>query len=190
MRHSARRIVSVIDIPLWDKAHWQAAVYGGSEDPRQPPLLALGFEDQNAGIEIFKGWRARQKETSETDFVRIAILTGIDKPAPYAYTMVIGAEVSAEAAKASPGGVMTVSRILHKQASTPKNLDTFLEAYRRVGRYVLLPAVFADRSKLPRLLTEYWIMQTKLVVMPAWQVGERDPDSVGLSSENSAQANS
>jgi hypothetical protein len=98
--------------------------------------------------------------------------------------MVIGAEVSAEAAKAAPGGVMTVSRILHMQASTLKNLDTFLEAYRRVGRYFLVPAVFTDRSKPPRLLTQYWIDQTKLDVRPAWQVGEHDPDLVGLSREN------
>jgi hypothetical protein len=65
MRHGARRVVSVIDIPLWDKPHWFAAIYGGSDDPRQPPFLALGFEDQEAGIEIFKGWHARQKETGE-----------------------------------------------------------------------------------------------------------------------------
>jgi hypothetical protein len=82
MRHDARRVVSVIDIPMWDKAHWQAAIYGGSADPRQPPFLALGFEDEEAGIEIFKGWRARKKETGETNFVRIAILTGIDRPVP------------------------------------------------------------------------------------------------------------
>jgi hypothetical protein len=81
MAHGARRIVSVIDLPLWEKAHWRAAIYGGSDDPRQPPILALGFEDEKAGIEIFEGWRARQTETRETGFVRIAILTGIDKPA-------------------------------------------------------------------------------------------------------------
>jgi hypothetical protein len=34
------------------------------------------------------------------------------------------------------------------------------------------------------LLTQYWIKQTKLVVRPAWQVGENDPDMVGLSREN------
>jgi len=114
----------------------------------------------------------------------MAILTGINKPAPYAYTMIIGAEVSAEATKASPGGVLTVSRILQMNSSTPKNLDTFLEAYRRVGRYVMVPAVFTDAGKPPRLLMEHWVMQTKLVVRPAWQVGEYDPDSVGLSLEN------
>jgi hypothetical protein len=27
-------------------------------------------------------------------------------------------------------------------------------------------------------------MQTKLIVRPAWQVGENDPESVGLSIEN------
>jgi hypothetical protein len=98
--------------------------------------------------------------------------------------LLFGGDVSPSAATAAPGGVMTVSRILHVQASTPKNLDTFLEAYRRVGRYLLIPAVFTDRSKPPRLLTQCWIGQTKLVVRPAWQVGENDPDMVGLSLEN------
>jgi hypothetical protein len=82
MPHGARRVVSVIDIPLWDKAHWQAAIYAGSNDPRQLPILALGFEDDKAGIQIFEGWRARQKETRETGFVRIAILTGSINPRP------------------------------------------------------------------------------------------------------------
>ena len=188
IRHDARRVVSVVDIPLWDKAHWHAAVYGGFGDPRDPPrgppILALGFEDQNAGIEIFKDWQKRRKETGETDFVRIAILTGIDKPAPLAYTMLIGAELRSEVAKASPGGVMTVSRRLDMNPSTSRNLDTFLEAYRSFGRYVLAPAVFTDIGKPPRLLTQYGILQTKLIVRSAWDIGENDPDLVGLSLEN------
>jgi hypothetical protein len=116
--------------------------------------------------------------------VRVAILTGIEKPAPYAYTMIVGAEVSAEDAKASPGGVLTISRILHMNPSTPKNLDTFLDAYRRVGRYVMVPAVFINVSRPPRLLMEHWVMQSNLIVRPAWQVGKNDPEMVGLSLEN------
>jgi hypothetical protein len=94
--------------------------------------------------------------------------------------MIIGAELSAEDASASPGGVLTISRILHMNPSTPKNLDIFLGAYRRVGRYVMVPAVFTDVSKPPRLLMEHWVMQSNLVVRPAWQVGENDREMVGL----------
>jgi hypothetical protein len=184
MPHRARSVLSVIDIPVWDKAHWHAAIYAGSDDPRQPPILALGFKDQKAGVGIFEGWRARQQKTRETDFVRVAILTGIDKPAPYAYAMIIGAEVPAEAAKALLGGVLTVSRIQHMNPSNPKNLNTFLEAYRRLGRYVMVPAVFTDASKPPRLLMQHRVMQRNLVVRPAWQISEYDPDIVGLSLEN------
>jgi hypothetical protein len=184
MTHGARRVVSVIDIPLWDKAHWHAAIYGGSDDPRQPPILAFGFEDEKAGIEIFEAWRARQKETRETDFVRVAILTGINKPAPYRYTIIVGAKLSVEDAKASPGGVLTISRVLHMNPSTPKGLDTFLEVCRRVGRYLMVPAEVTDVSKPPRLLMEHWVMQSNLVVRPAWQVGENDREMVGLSPEN------
>src|SRR6185437_4092361 len=184
MPHGARRILSVIDIPLWEKAHWKGAVYACSDDPRLPPILGLAFEDQQAGVEIFDGWRERRTEIGEIDLVRIAILTGIDKVEPYAYTMVIGAEVSDEIARTSPGGVFTVSRVLHMNPSTPKNLDNFVESYPHVGRYVLVPAVFTDPNHPPRLLTERWIMQKKLLVRAAWEVGENDPDVVGLSLEN------
>ena len=98
--------------------------------------------------------------------------------------MIVGAELSTEDAKASPGGVLTVSRIPHMNPSTPKNLETFLEAYRRVGRYVMVPAVFTDVGKPPQLQMKYWVMQTKLVIRPAWEVGESDPEMVGLSLEN------
>jgi hypothetical protein len=46
--------MSVIDIPLWDKAKWEAVAYAGSHDPSQPPLLALAFEDEAAAVQIFE----------------------------------------------------------------------------------------------------------------------------------------
>lgn len=188
MRHDARRIISVIDVPLWDKAHWHAAVYGGFADPpggqQGPPILALGFQDQDAGIAIFKEWQSRRKETGETDFARVTIVTGIEKLSPHAYTMLIGAEVSTEVAKASPGGVIMVSRRLEMNPSSPRNLDAFLAAYRREGRYIFAPALFTDVSHPPRLLTQYGIMQTKLIIKAAWEIGEHDLDILGLSLEN------
>ena len=184
MKHSGRRVMSVIDIPLWEKAKWQAAAYAGSDDPTQPPLLALGFEDESAAIKIFKDWRERLRNTDETEIVRVAILTGIDKAAPYAYTIAIGSEVSIEAVKASPGGLLAVSRILQMQASTPQNLNNFLREYRRVGRYVLAPAVFIDKRSPPKFLPQFRIEQSNLVVRPAWQIGDNDPDFVALSLNN------
>jgi hypothetical protein len=187
MKHSGRRVMSVIDIPLWDKAKWKAVAYVGSDDPSQPPLLALAFEDEAAAVQIFGDWRRRMKESGEkTDMVRVAILRDVDKSAPHAYTVTIGSEVS-EAAKAAPDGLLAIFRIQHMLPSNSRGLDTFLREYQRVGSYVLAPAVFVDKDKggTPlRFLAQYGILQTKLVVRSAWEVGDNDPDMMALMPEN------
>ena len=115
---------------------------------------------------------------------RDARVTGINRQAPHAYTMTVGAEVSDGEAKASRGGVVMVSRIQHMNPSTPKSLDRLLEAYRRAGRYFLVPAALAEGGENPRLLAKHRFVQTKLIVKGAWEVGEHDPDRLGLSLEN------
>jgi hypothetical protein len=175
--------MSVIDIPLWDKAKWEAVAYAGSHDPCQPPLLALAFEDEAAAVQIFEDWRRRMEESGETDIVRVGILRDIDKSA-HAYTVTIGSEVSAEAAKAAPDGLLTIIRIKHMLPTNPGGLDTFLREYQRVGRYVLAPAVFADKGTPPRFLGRYGILQTKLFARSAWEVGDNDPDMMALMSED------
>jgi hypothetical protein len=53
LKHRDRRVISLINIPLWDKAGWKGAGYVQHYDARVPPLLAFLFKDREAGRQIF-----------------------------------------------------------------------------------------------------------------------------------------
>ena len=63
---------------------------------------------------------------------------------------------------------------------TTKNLDSFLEVYRRSGRYILAPAVVRAGDGVPDLVTEHVIGKYDLEVRDAWQIGRNDPDILAL----------
>lgn len=50
-------IVSVIDVPLWDRAGWQGIGY--LVIPGNTSCMALIFQDQEAAEAIFRRWRER-----------------------------------------------------------------------------------------------------------------------------------
>ena len=54
-KHSQRQIVSLIDVPLWNRASWMGAMFYFDPDKAPYPILALGFKDRDAGAQIFKG---------------------------------------------------------------------------------------------------------------------------------------
>ena len=54
LRHSDKRVTSPIDIRLWDRANWRATLF--SWHPSSPPILGIGFERLDSGLEIFREW--------------------------------------------------------------------------------------------------------------------------------------
>src|SRR6185437_3870407 len=83
----------LIDIPLWDKAGWQGVGYIEHPDARVPPLLALLFDEKEAGIRIFKGWRRELGAKDVENKLRIAIITGIDRKHPAYYRLIVGPNI-------------------------------------------------------------------------------------------------
>jgi hypothetical protein len=73
-----------------------------------------------------------------------------------------------------------ISRILHMTPETTKNLDTFLEVYRRSGRYILAPAIVRPGDGMVDLVTENVIGKYDLEIRDAWQIRVNDPDIVAL----------
>jgi hypothetical protein len=53
-KHSQRKIVSLIDVPLWNRASWRGTMFYRDQDKAPYPILALGFEDRAAATQIFK----------------------------------------------------------------------------------------------------------------------------------------
>ena len=52
LKHSARSVASIINIPLWNKAKWGGVLYIWSSDPDEEPAIGLGFADGVAGRAI------------------------------------------------------------------------------------------------------------------------------------------
>lgn len=59
--HRDMTVVSPIVLPLWDRAKWKGTgvALPGVPGEVAPPLMALAFENLEAGQKIFRGWRKK-----------------------------------------------------------------------------------------------------------------------------------
>lgn len=171
--HHDRGVVSVINLPLWDRASWRAT--GFNWDDGVPPLLMLGFEHYEAGQAIFREWHERFGHVDEAEELRISIVRGIDRDDPHAYTVMISSECGA--AERSGKLFLLAARYNRMTPTSSINLDRFLDAYTRAGAYGLAPLAFsgADFSSIdPDLI----IFKRRLIARDAWTVGEQDPELI------------
>lgn len=174
LKHRDRQVLSLINIPLWDKAKWQSALY--ITPPGYPPYLALGFRNAEAGQSIFRGWRSKIGMIDQHEQLRVSIITGIDKRHPANYRLVIGSNINSPQRDPKTNHFLMVYRMHTLEPSDTKNLDNFLKRYNRVGKYILLPAHVIDEDTMPTPFWDLMIGKQELRVCPAWQLGEHDPD--------------
>ena len=60
------------------------------------------------------------------------------------------------------------------------NLNNFLAAYEKLGLYRLVPGHVVPGEESYRPMFEYWIGKQEMVLRPAWQIGEHDPDVMAI----------
>ena len=177
LKHKDRQVVSLINIPLWDKAQWRATAYICFPD--QIPMIVLGFKDIEAGKLIFKEWKNRFGDVDEKEELRISVVTGIDKKNPGHYTVVVSANHEL-LDRSKYNHFVMVSRMQTMEAPDLKNLNNFLKVYEKTGRYRLIPGSFTSENSLDEPIWDLWIGKEKLIVRPAWQIGQNDPDVVAI----------
>lgn len=177
LKHTERKVLSPIDVELWNRAKWHATLFAMSDD--SPPFLGLVFQSGETGKAIFSKWREQWGERNTDSVLRVAIITGISKENPAHYAVTIGPNL--EQLKDSEQKVfMTVSRINRMEPSSSVNLDRFIKAYQRVGAYFLIPAQSASGEIPPQAFFQLALARQKLEIRPAWQIGENDMDIMAL----------
>ena len=119
------------------------------------------------------GWKKIGPEDSE-ERLRVSIITGINSENPAAYRAILNTNPNWPA-RAGLSHFVSVARINTMNPSTSANLDRFLRSYQKAQRYILVPAQFASGSIGP-LAQTLGILKRELIVRPAWQVGEHDPN--------------
>lgn len=179
-KHSDFRVLSPIDLPLWNRAKWNAVGYG--YESNLPPFLALIFEDGDAAKLIFSAWKSQCGDQDEGDMLRLSIITGISKANPAEYAVTIGPNISSMLDSGVSKIPLVLSRMHRMVPTSSKNLDIFLAEYNRFESYFLVPA--AIDNGCPAIFNEYAIAKGSIQVRPAWQIGENDPDSFALFSDD------
>jgi hypothetical protein len=172
LKHTDRRILSPIDMALWDRATWRATLFASF--PNMPPILAITFEDGQAGQAIFRAWKERWGDEDKDDALRLAIITGLSKQNPAEYAIVIGPNLH----QMKDDEVKTftlVSRINRMVPANSRNLDAFIAVYQRTGIFLLAPAQFGERPSMP--FVQLGIAKRHLHIRQAWEIGENDPDA-------------
>ncbi len=169
LKHTDRRVLSPIDVPLWDQAKWRGILFVCLPDV--PPILAIGFEDGRAGQAIFRAWKERLGDVDKDEAIRVAVITELSKRNPAEYAVVVGPNLQ-QMGENNKKVVMTVSRIQRMSPNTSTNLDNFLAAYEEAGAFLLAPAQFPKQEPF----IQFAIVKRHLDLRQAWQIGENDSD--------------
>jgi len=182
LKHRDRRVISLIDIPLWDRAGWLATGFAWAEAPEAPLLFVLGFTDANAGKAIFEGLRTNVGNIDANDSLRVCIITGIDRENPSSYKVVVGAnaKVIMEKNYGTAKEFVSISRINRMNPADSRNLGHFLDRLKSAGRYIVAPGYHTGESRMAAMFPELGIGKYELHVRPAWQISENDPDVCAL----------
>lgn len=177
-KHTERQVLSPINTPLWDRAKWRGTLFAMAE--HQPPVLALIFQDEQAGCSIFEAWRARWGMEDRSDALRVLIVTGLSARNPAHYAVAIGPNIQGEVNDVTKTFLL-VSRINRMTPTTSQNLDAFLASYRRFGRYLLAPATMGSP---PSLATTLFFGKHHLHVRQAWEISDNDLDAMVLADDD------
>ena len=180
--HTDRRILSPIDVPLWDKAKWKGTVFVCFPD--QPPILSIAFEDGRVGNSIFRAWKDRWGNRNVDDSLRLAIIKGISKQNPAEYGVILGPSFQ-QFSEAQAKFFVFVSRMQRMSPNSSTNLERFVEAYNKSGRFFLAPVQLTPQNEILELPShELAIGKCQLEIREGWQIGENDPDIVILGDDD------
>lgn len=175
--HADVRTESLIRESLWNEASWTGTGFADFGDRNQPPLLLLLFRQRPPAERIFVRWLEELGNEDIEERLRISIIRGIDSKDPHAYTVIVGSNWPQPEKHA--GLSIMVSRLNTMSPNSGKNLDRFLALFESSGSYDLTFGSISAATSVPELGSQR-IRKRALFVRDAWQIGENDPDCVGI----------
>jgi hypothetical protein len=174
-----------IDPDLWVKANWRATVFLIAE--HRPPVLGLGFQNEDAAREIFRNWRERYGAGDEFEELRISIVEGDIPHLRPGYSVHVGADPLNVYRHYNQLGLMTdgdllacTSRINRMNAPNSPKLAAFKDAYRAFKTYFLAPVIVDETgTKIMKPILDMRVYKSQIHFRKVSEIGEHDdPDSV------------
>ncbi|MCQ9617980.1 hypothetical protein L1889_15965 [Paenalcaligenes niemegkensis] len=179
--HRDLRVMSPIILPLWDRAKWKGTGVALPQVSGEvvPPVMALAFENFDAGQKIFRGWRKKVGTDNRDGWLSVTVITEIRRDSPLDYRVVVG--ISESYMKTATAGNRLATMVYRMHDMTPsssRNLDVLKDHFRRTGFVFLLPVAFSLTSpgiEMTRENFELGIKLSHLEFIPAWQVDGTSP---------------
>ena len=173
-RHRDMKVLSVLNLPLWDAAGWDGLGYTFARDPDDVPEMHFLFKDIEAGRKIFVGWVRKYGAVDQNDTIGLTLVTGVDRDHPDRYRLA----VSYRDADVLDSGVRFLGFSVRFHEMSPRdghNLGQFLERYQRLGRYRIAPterpaADHIVQTTRPGISIEKRVLK----IVPAWTIGPDD----------------
>lgn len=171
---------------LWDKADWCGTVFAFAAD--QPPLLGLGFVNEDAARQIFQQWLKRFGPSDEFEELRVSIIEGDIPGEGPGYSVHVGLDAWALFQRYKKMGLMTdgdlfdtLSKINRMAVPNSPQLATFKEAYRSYKTYFLASAI-VDKggTKILKIISDMRIYKGKIHFRHVSEIGKDDEDRVVL----------
>ena len=176
--HREFSVRSIIDVHLWNEAGWVGIAFA-AWGPSNPPAMALMFTNAESARKIFEHWHQRFGKIDQNEEIFLAVVRGISVTNPAHYRLLITSNVRGENKDDRGQKIMVASRIHTMEAESDINLARFLDAYNKVGAYVLMPAVWTGNGA-PEFLSDLSISKRQLSVKLASEIGEHDIETVAI----------
>jgi hypothetical protein len=178
-KHSDRKIVSLIDVRLWNEAKWRGTLYIQFSDAASLPIMGLAFENWDAAKKIFKAWQKLLGDFDKDNQLRVTIITGVQRSNPASYKVLISTNINLQ--ENNQNMMVMIGRVNMMTPTTSVNLDRFLQQLKTSPRFLLAPAHFTGGTLPGDFGQELCILKKVLVVRPAWEIGINDLDATGIS---------
>ena len=179
-------LTSMIDIETWDKAIWRGAGFALNYMPL--PVLILPFENEKYAIKIFEDWIAIIGKNDKNEDIRIAFVEGDVNGEEPGYYVVVGNNLDEAVKRAEARGssidelmIINISRITRAIPSDNFRLfNLFKTAYHEYGEYMLIPAVWDERTGQVKPIPQYGIHKRQLIYRHISDITENDQDAILL----------
>ena len=176
-RHRDMKVLSVLNLPLWDAARWKGLAFPFARGAEDVPGMYFLFEDIDAGRKIFRGWLRKFGAMDRDDTIGLTVVTGVDSAHPDWYQLVVGYR-DADVLKSGARFLGFSSRIQEMNPPNGRNLGQFLERYQRLGRYRIAPVEMLEDQKAGGVVQANHpgisIEKRLLKIVPAWKIGPDD----------------
>lgn len=175
--HNKRKVFSIIDDELWNKAEWNG--FGYMSHPYYGFGLLLCYNHGDAGRKIFENWIKLVGKEDKKELIKLTIIKGIDKNNPHWYRVLVSTNIDKESLE-SCSLFMVASRFHEMNPTSSKNLDDAIHIFNSLKHYILYPAKIADNGIDIEPFLDMGILKRKLDVRDAWEIGENDLDCIAI----------